>query len=134
MSSNFFGSFNSSLQIADIVERIKNTHNINAVINRFFNKVVDNVIGIVAGSKHVLAAEKHLKFCVGHSFADDAQTFPGIFIQEAQAGVKGCPAPYFSGIKTNLIHSGKDWEHFVCTHTGGNQGLMRVAQNSFRNF
>ena len=51
----------------------------------------------------VLTAKQHLQFGILHMAADGAQAFPGIFIQEAKAGVKRSTAPCFECVEAAII-------------------------------
>ena len=48
------------LQVAQVVQAVKNTDNINAVGNGFFYEIIHHVIRIRTVSKDILSSEKHL--------------------------------------------------------------------------
>lgn len=134
MCAFFFGGFNRSLEISNVVECIKNSQNINAVCNRFLHKILHQIVCIMAVAKHILASVKHLQLCVGHSLADNSESLPWVFIQKTNARIKSCTAPNLSGIKANFIHCGQNIIHLIHAHTGCYQRLMSVTKHGFGNF
>ena len=53
----FNGFVNRDFNIAYIVERVKNSDDVNAVFNRFFDEHSDNIIGIMLIPKQILPAQ-----------------------------------------------------------------------------
>ena len=133
MTAVFLCGVYSGLQIAHVIERVKNSQNIDTVINTLFNEIIYKVIGIMTVAEHILTSEKHLKFCIGALFADKAKSVPRVLIKKAQAGVKGCTAPAFERMVTDLIHLFKYALKFIRSHSGRDQGLMRVSEDGFGN-
>ena len=121
------------MEIPDIVQCIENTDHVDAVCNRLLHKVLDSIIGVGAVAQHVLAAEQHLQLLVGQLLAQDAQTLPGVLIEEADAAIKGSAAPALDREVRDLIHFGQDGTHLIHRHTGGQQRLVSITQDDFRN-
>ena len=134
MRPGLFGRLDRGFKVADIVERVENTDDVDAVVNRFFDEVLHCIVRIVAVAEHILPTEKHLELGVRHIFADQTQTLPRVLAQKADAGIKCCTAPALAGIEADLIHRRKDREHLVHAHAGGDQRLMRVTQDGFADF
>ena len=134
MTAVFLGGIDGSFQIADIVERVEDTHDVNAVVDGFLHEVFDDVVGIMAVAQHILTAEEHLELGVGTCLSNRAKAFPRVFPQKTQAGVKRRAAPAFERMEAHLVQIGKHGNHVLGGHAGGNQRLMRVAQNGFGNF
>ena len=128
------GSGNRRLQVADIIERVKNSDDIDAVGNGLLDEILQNVVRIVAVAQGILAAEQHLQFGVGHQLTDSPQAIPGVLVQKADTGVKGGAAPNLSGIETNLVHFRQDRSHLIDGHTGCNQRLVGVTQHGLCDF
>ena len=84
-------------------------------------------------AEKILAAKQHLQFGVGHGLADVAQTLPRIFAQIPQAGVECCAAPALDRVVAGLVHFGQDGLKIGIGQTRRHQGLVRVAQDGFRN-
>ena len=95
VSAVFFCEFNCGFQITNVVECIENSNNINSVFNCLTAELFNNVIRIVLISQNVLSAEQHLKACMRECFFELSETFPRIFIQKTEAGIKSCTAPAF---------------------------------------
>ena len=56
-----FRRFYGGLQIADIVQAVKDTDNIDSIGDGFLYEILHHVVGIVVVSKNILAAEQHLQ-------------------------------------------------------------------------
>ena len=61
MTFFLFRRFYGGLQIADIVQAVKDTDNIDSVGDGFLYEILHHVVGIVVVSKNILAAEQHLQ-------------------------------------------------------------------------
>ena len=132
MCALLVGCLDGSLQVARVVQCIEDADDINAVGNGLLDEVLNSVICVGAVAQHVLAAEQHLQLLVGQLLAQDAQTLPGVLIEEADAAVEGRTAPALDGEVRDLVHLGQDGTHIVHRHTGGQQGLVGIAQDDFR--
>ena len=91
------------LQIAQIVQRVEDTDDVNAVLDGLLDELIDHVVRIMLVAKNVLATEQHLQLGVGHRLAQRAQTLPRVFVQETHAGVKRRAAPALQRIVADLI-------------------------------
>ena len=123
------GGLDRLLKVAQVVQRVKNTDDINAVLDGLLNELIHHVVRIMLVAEDVLTTEQHLQLRVGHRLAQRTQTLPRILVQEAHAGVKRRASPAFQRIVANLIQLVRDRQHFIQTHTGSRLGLMRIAQN-----
>ena len=133
MGTLLVGCLDGSLQVAGVVQRVKDTDDVDAVGNGLLDEVLDGVISVGTVAQHVLAAEQHLQLLMGQFLAQDAQTLPGILVQEADAGVERSAAPALNGEIRDLVHFGQDGAHLVHGHTGGQQRLMGVTQDDLSN-
>ena len=133
MRALLVGRLDRGLQVARIVQRIKDTQNVDAICNGLLYKIFNRVIRIRTIAQHILAAEEHLQFLVGQFLAQDPQTLPRILIQKADAGIEGRAAPALDREVVDLIHFGQDGTHLIHRHTGGQQRLMGVAQHHLGN-
>ena len=82
-------------QVFDIIERVKNADDVDAVGDRALHQILDAVIRVMAVAQHILSAEQHLQLGVGTVILDGAQALPRILVQKAQARVIGRAAPAF---------------------------------------
>ena len=134
MSAFLVGCLDGSLQVAGIVQCVEDADDINAVCHGLLHKILHGIICVGAVAQHVLAAEQHLQLLVGQLLAQDAQTLPGVLIQEADAAVEGSAAPAFHREVIDLVHLGQDRTHLVHGHAGSQQGLVRITQDHFGHF
>ena len=133
MLTRFFSSLCSAFHIARVVAGIKNTEAVNTVLCSSFNKLVYNIICIVAVTKKVLCTQKHHDFCVRHCSMKLAQTIPRIFIQEADTRVISCTTPAFYKFITDFINHWTSRQHICCCHTSCVKTLMSITNCKFRN-
>ena len=103
MGTGFLDGLHGAFQVPCIIKGIKNADNINAVCHASFNEFRNDIVCIVVIAQEVLTAKQHLQFGILHMAADGAQAFPGIFIQEAKAGVKRSTAPCFECVEAAII-------------------------------
>ena len=128
VSALLHGLINGDLQIARIVQRIKDADDVDAVLHRVLHELADHIVGVVLIAQDVLAPQEHLELGVGHLGADLAQPVPGILPQVAQADVKGGAAPHLSGVEAGLIHGLQDRLELVIGKPRGDQRLICVTQ------
>ena len=95
MLTSLFSGICSTLQVARIVASIEDTENSDTVAGSSLNELIYNVIGIMAITQQVLTTQQHHDGGIGQCSMKLSQALPGIFIQEANAGVKGCSTPAF---------------------------------------
>ena len=131
LAAVFLGGFQCGFDVAEIVQRVKDTQNVDAVFDRQLDELFHNVVVIVLVAEQVLSAKEHLQLRVGHQSADIAQALPRIFAEIAKAGVKRCAAPAFNRIVTGLIHLGQNRLEIGIRQTGCHQGLIRITKDSF---
>ena len=125
----FLGGLDGLLEVAQIVQRIEDADDVNAVLDGLFDELIHHVVRIMLVAENVLAAEEHLQLGVGHRLAQRAQTPPRIFVQKAHAGVERRAAPALQRIVADLIQLVRDGQHLLQAHTGCGLRLVRVAQN-----
>ena len=125
----FLGGLDGLLEVAQIVQRIEDADDVNAVLDGLFDELIHHVVRIMLVAENVLAAEEHLQLGVGHRLAQRAQALPRIFVQKAHAGVERRAAPALQRIVADLIQLVRDGQHLLQAHTGCGLRLVRVAQN-----
>src|SRR5690606_28950317 len=68
---------------------------------------------------------------VGQQAAEGAQALPGVFVEEADAGVEGGAAPAFDRPVAGTVDVFAGGDHVFQGHAGGKQALVGVAQGEF---
>ena len=131
--AGLYGGFHGDLQVVRIVEGVEDTDDVNAVLHGLLHEKLDKVIGVVGVTQNILTAQQHLQLGVGHGGTDFAQTLPGIFVQVAQADVKGSAAPALQRVVANLVQHFAGRQHLIGTHPGRGLRLVAVAQDGIRN-
>ena len=130
MRATLQGLIHGHFNIADIVERIEDADDINAVFHRFADEHAHHIIGVVLVAQQVLAAQQHLQRGLGAGLLYLAQPLPGIFVEVAQAAIKGGAAPALQRIIPCVIQLAQDRLELIKRHTGRDQGLVGIAQHS----
>ena len=120
------------IEIADIVQRIEDAEDVDAVGRRPFDEFLQHIIGIVPIADQVLAAQQHLQPGVGHGGPQGPQPFPGIFFEEAQTGVEGGAAPDFQRPIADGVELLRDRQHVLGAHARRQQRLMAVSKGDIR--
>src|SRR5579864_6831812 len=123
-----------SAHIFDGVQRIENAEDVDSLRMRFTNEFRNHIIGIGGVADGVGSPEEHLETDIGNAFAQLPQALPGVFVKETQGGVKGGAAPNFEAeeLRETMRDSGSSGQQVVGAHSGGQQGLVRVAKRGVR--
>ena len=128
--TGLYGGFHGDLQVVRIVEGVEDTDDVNAVLHGLLHEKLDKVIGVVGVTQNILTPQQHLQLGVGHGGADLAQTLPGIFVQVAQADVKGSAAPALDCVVAGLIDGLQHGSKLVVRQAGCDERLICVTQHS----
>ena len=123
----FLGGLEGPVHVADVVQGVEDTDDIDAVSGRALDEFVHHVVGVVPVTDQVLTAQQHLQLGLGHGLAQLAQTVPGILVQKAHAAVEGGAAPDLAGMEAYVVQHAGDLQQVVGGDAGGQQGLMAVA-------
>ena len=127
--SSFLNGIDGCSQIAGIVECVKNSEDVHAVLGRTLDESSHHIVREAGVLNDVLPPQEHHVRSPGAPFLERIQAVKGVFIQEAQAGINGGSSPRFQGAKAHLIQAFEGWKHLAGPHSGGRQRLMTVAQN-----
>ena len=129
--TGFDGGFHGQFDIPQVIQRVENADNIDAVGYAALNKAHHHVIGVMLITQQVLTAQEHLQFGMGHFLPERPQPLPRVFVQITETRVKCGAAPTFYGIISRPIHLGKNGFHHINGHTRCNQRLIGVTQDCF---
>src|SRR4030042_1947510 len=75
--------------VPEVVQRIEYTKNIDTILDRKPNEFIQYIVSIMTITNKVLSPEEHLQTRVFHNFPQASKSFPGIFVEEADTGIKG---------------------------------------------
>ena len=120
-------------EIADVVQRVKDTDDLNAVFDGLLAEFFDDIVCIVLVAENVLPTEEHLQLGLGHMGFQRAQTLPRILVEEAHADIEGCAAPALEGPIAHVVEQLTGGKHILDAHTGRGLRLVRVAEDGFSN-
>src|SRR5690554_827982 len=123
-----FDRFHRGFDIAHIIHRVKYAENINAVVRRALDELVNHVVSVMTVAENILSAQQHLHGRLGHRLFKLADAVPGIFTQIADTGIESRAAPSFQRPVTYVIQLRCNRQHIVQTHTRRKKRLMRIAQ------
>ena len=125
----FFTALDSLFNIANIIKSIKYSDNLNTVLNRFFNKHINNIVRIMLVTEKILSTKEHLQLSVRHMLLYGAESFPGVFVKETHTRVKGSTAPTLNRPIAHRIQFLKGGNHILKLHSGCSLRLMSVTKN-----
>ena len=115
------------LEVADVVERVEDAEDVDAVLGRLVDEAAHDIVAVVTVADDVLAAQEHLQRSAHHVLLDQPQALPRVLVEKAQGGVEGGPAPAFQGVEADVVHGLEDGEHVGRAHARGPQRLLAVA-------
>ena len=127
------GCVNRSLKVAEVVQAVEDTDDIDSVCNGLLHEILYYVIGVVIVAEDVLSAEEHLQLRILEACAKLAETIPRVFLEEAKARVKRSSAPALYGVISDLVHLVDNRKHQFRRHSCSNQRLVRIAQDGLCN-
>ena len=107
--------------IADIVQRVEDAKDVDAIGGGPFDEPFQYIVGIVPIADQVLPAEQHLEFGIGHGGAQRAEPFPGVLFEEAQARVEGGATPDFERPIADGVELLGNGQHVFRPHARGQE-------------
>ena len=122
-----FGSPNGRRHVAKVIQGVEDAEKAHAIFDRQANELLHHVVPVMAVADQILSAKKHLHRGLGHVGLENAQAFPGVFVEEADTGVKSCPPPGLQREKTHPVKLRGDRQNVGGAQTGGHQRLMGIA-------
>ena len=134
MGSKALCDLDREFHIPDVIDRVEDPENVNAVFISFCNEFFNHVIRVVPVSDQVLPAKKHLGMGIVHFLLDIPKALPWIFIQVSDTAVKGGTPPHFKGEIPYLVQMFDHFEHVPRPHPGGQEGLVCIPEDGFSNF
>jgi hypothetical protein len=120
------------LHVARVVHGVEDAEDVHAVFDGALHEALHHVIGVVAVAEQVLAAEQHLQRVFGIAFSARAGGPTGPR-RESGCRRQRWPRPSTRGAVADVVKLSGDGEHIVETQTGGEQGLVGVAQDDIGN-
>ena len=121
------------LHIARVVHGIEDAEDVHAVFHCPLNEAFHHVIGVMAITEQVLAAQQHLQGSLRHGLFKLAQAQPRVFAEKADTGVKGGAAPALQRPVAHIIELSGNRQHIIKAQAGGEQGLVGVTQDDVGN-
>ena len=123
-------SVDRRLEVANVVQRIEDAEYAHAVLGSLLDELLDDIVRIVVVAKEVLTAKQHLDRGLETSL-ELVEPLPRIFVEEAEARIKGRTAPSFQRVVADLVERCKHRLHLGVMHARRTQGLMPVAKYCF---
>ena len=126
--AHLLDSGDGPLDVAGVVEGVKHPEDIHPVVGGLLDEMVNNVVAIVAVAQQVLATQKHLQTAVREERAERSQAFPGVLVEEPDAGVEGGAAPTLDTPVPGVVNVMTGADHVFHRHSGCHQALVRVPE------
>ena len=124
-----FSGADGGLEVARVVQRVEDADDVDAVLHGLLDEGLDHVVGVVAVTEQVLAAQQHLQLGVLYVRTDGAQALPGVLVQIAQAAVERGSAPDLERLESAGVEGLENGEHVLDGHARGDLTLLAVAQD-----
>ncbi len=115
--------------VVDPVQRIEDPEDVHAVLRRLGHEIAHHIVRVVGVANSVGSPQQHLQQHVGRRFAQLAQPFPGIFLEEAHGDVEGGATPAFQReqVGQQMCIVRRDGDHVRSPHARGEQRLVGVT-------
>ncbi len=124
----------NGLEVALVVDGVENAEDIHAAVRGMFHKSGRHIVGVIAVTDQVLAAEEHLQRRLGRPFFHLAQAVPRVFVQETDGHVERGAAPDLQRVEAGLVHVADDIQDVIGSHAGGKKRLVAVAKGQVGDF
>lgn len=108
-------------EIAQVVHGVEDAEYIHAVRGRLVDEGVHHIVGVVPVAEQVLAAQQHLDGRVGQRLFECAQSFPGVLLEKADAGVEGRATPGLERPEADSIQLRTDRQHILGAQARGDE-------------
>ena len=128
LCAGFLGSLDGGAHVLRVVQAVKDTENVHAVLGAQFHESLHHVIGVVSVAHEVLSAQQHHVRGLGSQLLEGVQAVERMFPQKTETGVDGSTTPGFQSGEAHGVQDGGNFEHLLGGHAGGGQRLVAVAQ------
>ena len=126
-------AFDRLLEIARIIERVKDAEDVHAVLARERREAFDDVVRIMLVAEDVLSAEEHLQGRLLADLLDLAKPLPRILAQKAHADVERRAAPALKRVEARVVDRLGDLQNVIGAHPRRPKRLVRIAQRGIGN-
>jgi hypothetical protein len=126
--ADFLHGRDGTLDVAGVVEGVKNPEDIHAVLGGLLHKMVNNVVAIVAVAQQVLATQKHLQPAVRHQRTECPQPLPRILVQKPDTRVIRGTTPTLHTPEPRGINISTRTHHVLSGHPGRHQRLVSIPK------
>jgi hypothetical protein len=122
-------SLDANLQLVDVVQGIEDAEDIDTVLLRLLNEVVNSIVGQRRVGDTVGSTEEHLERDVGNGLAHLPESVPRILVQEAVRYVESGTAPALQTVHVGESMAGLlgDIKEIDCADTRGQKGLVGIT-------
>src|SRR4030043_1659576 len=96
--------FKDSYKVSFVVDSIEDTEHVDTAVGSMMSECGDYIIGVIAIADQVLTAQKHLQSGIGHQLFQDADSFPGVFIQKPGHEDRKSTTPDLHGPESCFVH------------------------------
>ena len=124
----FFYRRDRRFHVPHIVQRIENTHDVDAVFDGFPAECIHNIIRVMSVAQKILPPQEHLQPCVGQRFSKHSQPLPRILLQKTHAGIECGASPAFDGPISDAVEHLAGGKHVLEPHPRRRLTLVSVAK------
>ncbi|RNA12579.1 hypothetical protein BpHYR1_009063 [Brachionus plicatilis] len=94
-------------QIGHIVQRVKYSEHVHAVLHGQLAELVDHIVRIVCVADGIGASEQHLEWYIGNQFSQLSQSFPRTLVQKSERHVECGAAPALQAVQIGKVIGNK---------------------------
>jgi hypothetical protein len=128
-TSGLLHSLDANLELVNVVQGIEYTEDIDAVLLRLLNEVVNSIVGQRRVGDPVGSTEEHLERDVGHGLAHLPESVPRILVQEAVRYVESGTTPALQTVQVGESMAGflGNVDEINRADTRGKKGLVGIT-------
>ena len=117
------------------IERVEHTEHVDAGLGGFLDECTHQIVRVVGIAHKARAAQQHLERDVRDLLAQQLETLPRGFVQEAVGRVerRAAPALEREAVIQDLCRAARRADHVAGAHAGREQGLVRIAHGGVCN-
>src|SRR5271156_6719419 len=97
-STRLLYSVNPNHDVLQIIQRVKNTENINPILLCLLTEIINRIIRQRRIGHPVRSTKQHLKWNIRNKFSKFTKSIPRIFVEETHCDIERCTSPHFKTV------------------------------------
>lgn len=128
-TTSLLSGIDTNLQVFKVVERVKDSENIETGLNSLLGEVIDGIVGVRGVTDSVGASDQSLQRNVGDQLSQSPQPDPRVLVEEPHRDIKSGTTPAFErvGVLEGVGSLSSNVGHVNGSHTGSKERLVGVS-------